>query len=82
MISKQGDLDDGGCVSGHCYTDQASAVDSYNSLRTVSTIGFAVGGIAGATGLVLLLTAPKQAESEPTVQAGVGIGSAWVGGHF
>jgi hypothetical protein len=82
MISKQGELDDDGCVNGHCYADQADAVDSYNSLRTLSTIGFAAGVLAGGTGLVLLLTAPNQAASAPTVQAGVGVGSAWVGGSF
>ena len=82
MISKQGDLDDGGCVNGHCYTDQSAAVDSYNSLRTLSTIGFVVGGLAGGTGLVLLLTAPKQSDSTASVRGWVGVGSVGLEGSF
>lgn len=56
------------CVDRVCGPDQYDSVDSYNSLRTMSTVGFIVGGVAAAGGMVLLLTAP---ESEPTKEAGI-----------
>ena len=48
------------CADDHsCPPSQGGEVNSYNSLRTVSTIGFVAGGVLAATGVVLLLTAPK-----------------------
>ncbi|MDB5219091.1 MAG: hypothetical protein JWO86_7018 [Myxococcaceae bacterium] len=44
----------------NCPPSAQSDVDSYKSVATISTIGFVVAGVGGVTGLVLLLTAPKQ----------------------
>jgi hypothetical protein len=50
----------------HCAPSQSSDVNSYNSLRTVSSVGFIAGGVLAVAGVTLLLTAPKQ-ESQPKV---------------
>jgi hypothetical protein len=50
------------CSDTACGPSQQSKVDSYNSLRTVSGVALIAGGVIGATGVVLLLTAPR---SEP-----------------
>ncbi len=77
-------LQDEGCEGNACYTDQASDVDSYNSMRTASSVGFIVGGVGLAAGATLLLTAPSHAERAPTAGAGlwIGVGSAGVSGRF
>ena len=48
----------GVCFGTDCGTREASKVDSYNSMRTLSSVGFIAGGVVAATGVVLLLTAP------------------------
>lgn len=55
--------DDGACSDLHCNASESSQVNSYNSMRTVSSIGFIAGGVIAATGLVLVLTAPKNGET-------------------
>jgi hypothetical protein len=52
----------------HCPVEQKDALDSFHTVSTVSTIGFAVGGAALATGVVLILTAPR-AKPAPPVDA-------------
>ena len=81
-LSKKSALEDGGCVDGACYADQADDVDSYNSMRTLSTVGFVIGGVGAAAGAVLLLTAPEEKEAGPTLSAWLGVGSAGVKGSF
>jgi hypothetical protein len=68
----------------HCPESARSDVDSYNNLRTVSSIGFIGGGVGVAAGLVLVLTAPKSTpvETVKRVQPFVGLGSAGVRGAF
>ena len=61
---KKSDLEDNGCVDHHCYTDQSDDIDSYHSLRTLSTVGFIVGVVGTGAGLTLLLTAPKSSGPE------------------
>jgi hypothetical protein len=60
-LGKAGDLDDK-CKDKTCPPTEQDAVDSYKSMGTISTIGFIVAGIGGATGLVLLLTSPKSSQ--------------------
>jgi hypothetical protein len=62
---------------GSAYYDDADAI---NSLRTVSTVGFIVGGVGAAAGVTLLLTAPKS--DRGNVAAWVGLGSAGLRGSF
>ena len=69
-----------GCVDDHCYPEQASDVDTVNSLRTVSTVGFIAGGVIGAAGVTLLLTSPR--ETGVTAALRVGAQSASLEGSF
>jgi hypothetical protein len=57
-MSKQSNL--ASACSGHtCPPDQKSTLDSYNTLGAISTVGFIVGGVGAATGVVLLLLKPN-----------------------
>lgn len=58
-MGKHSDLEKA-CPDGKCTSDKQSDVDSYGTLGTVSTVGFIVGGVGVAAGLVLVLTAPKE----------------------
>ena len=47
------------CYGTSCNSQATDKVNSYNTMRTVSTIGFLAGTAVAATGVVLLLTAPR-----------------------
>lgn len=58
---KKSDLEDSGACSGNnCYRGHSDDVGSYNTLRTVSTIGFVAGAALSGVGITLLLTEPSQ----------------------
>ena len=83
-MSKRSSLRDSNTCSAdglHCLPSQASDVNAYNSLRTVSSVGFIAGGVLAVTGITLVLTAPKR-ESKPRVGLWVGPSSAGVYGGF
>jgi hypothetical protein len=48
-----------GCVGNHCPTSQDAEVTKFNRLLDITTLGFAIGGVAAAAGVTLILTAPK-----------------------
>jgi hypothetical protein len=62
----------------------ANALESFRSLRTISTIGYVVGGVGLAGGAALFLLAPSSqpAANASKVQVFVGAGSAGVMGAF
>jgi hypothetical protein len=64
-----------------CAADKAGEVDSYNSMRTVSTVGFIAGGVLTAAGVTLLLTAPKQ-QARPSAGIWVSPRGAGIYGGF
>ncbi len=78
------------CRGSVCLTTESGDANSYNSLRSVSTIAFVAGGVLAGTGVVLLLTAPKSSESalaHPPPRVGslalqLGFGSAALAGSF
>jgi hypothetical protein len=81
VLSKKSSLDRSGqCLDNSCPTTQHAQVSSYNSLRTLSTIGLVVGAVGTTAGVTLLLTAPKRKEA--TVSAWVGPASAGLEGSF
>jgi len=82
VLSKKSDLDDGDCLDGACGPSERSQVESYNSMRTLSTVGFVVGGVGLAAGATLLLTAPTNESAKAYVSPWVGIASAGVAGRF
>jgi len=70
------------CANNVCDRDKvsASSTDSYNSLRTVSTIGFVAGVAGAAVGVTLLLTAP--AAEKPSVGVWFGPAATGIRGAF
>jgi len=82
-LGKRKSLDDSGCVNHVCPDDQQDNVDSYNRLRTFSTVGFIAGGVGLAAAGTLFLTAPKGAnDGKDQVTAWVGVGSAGLSARF
>lgn len=79
------------CPQNRCVTGSqgASDLDAFRSLRTVSTVGYIVGGVGVAAGVALLLTAPKSTPAaehasldKPRWTPFIGLGSAGVAGTF
>ena len=82
VLSKKSDFDaEHHCNDSACGPSQQSNVDSYNSMRTLSTVGFIAGGVVAATGIVILLTAPSQKPASTTA-LWVGASGAGVRGSF
>ncbi len=79
-MQKNSSLEDDGCDGADCFDDQQSDIDSFNTFRTLSTVGFIVGAVGTAAGATLLLTAPKS--DGPKVSLMVGPGAAALGGRF
>jgi hypothetical protein len=78
-LSKKSDIEDGGlCVGGECPSSKASDIDSYDSWKTISTIGFVAGGLLAATGVTLILIDTPQGSTE----AFIGPGTIGARGHF
>jgi hypothetical protein len=83
----------GECNAGVCSSDHSGDLDTFHTFATLSTVGFVVGGVGVAAGVVLLLTEPKgETASAPsatsTARAGVrvvpvvGLGSIGAAGTF
>jgi hypothetical protein len=81
-VSKRSSLNAGGCVNNHCYSDQRGDVDSYQTLRILSTVGFTVGVIGGAGGMALLTTQRSQQAQARTVAPVIGLGLTGLAGRF
>lgn len=64
-IAKNKQSNEEGCSGNLCTEDAAATRRSAASAGTISTVAFLAGGAALATGVVLLLTAPRAAESRP-----------------
>ncbi len=77
VLQKHSSLD---CPEDSCTTDKSDDVDTFNTMRTVSTASLIAGFALGATGLTLLLTEPEQAR--PGVSLVVGPLHAGVKGVF
>jgi PEGA domain len=70
------------CPSGHC-TDQQSAITSYDLVGGLATAGFVAGGILAATGVVLVIVAPRERAHETAwIAPRIGPGYAGVEGRF
>ncbi len=64
---KKSDLKNSGeCVADRCPTSQTDTVNSLNSMRTISTVGFIAGGVLAGTGIVLLLSSGSSSSSAAT----------------
>ena len=80
-MSRKDDLGSS-CDDTRCDPSARDDVDSYNALRTVSTIGFVAGGLGVATAGVLFFTAPREPVAARGVVPWVGLGAAGVRGRF
>ncbi len=64
---KKSDLKNSGvCEGDRCPTSQADTVNSLNSMRTISTVGFIAGGVLAGTGIVLLLSSGSSSSAGST----------------
>lgn len=66
-LGKHGDLKEQ-CPNGTCPESAFGTLDSYHLMGTLSTVGFVVGGVFAATGVVLVATAPKAKTGAPAKQ--------------
>jgi hypothetical protein len=80
LIAKHSDLKDKCPNDNDCHGQYNSDVDTFNKMRTVSVLAFAVGGVATAAGVTLLLTAPK--ERKATIALWMSPSSAGLTGIF
>lgn len=90
-VGKKSDLN-GQCIDGKCPATAQDTIDSYNTMGTLSTVGFIIGGVGVAAGAVLWLTAPKSASgalaaprtatNSRWISPYVGPGAAGVTGRF
>jgi hypothetical protein len=64
-LGKHGDLKDK-CPNGTCPASEQSNVDSYQTMGTLSTVGFIVAGVGGVAGAILLLTSPSKSAAVET----------------
>lgn len=83
VLSKRSQLDSSdNCDKSRaaCDTVEHDRINSYNQMRTVSTIGFIGGAVGLAVGTTLLITRPKP--KEPGMSAWLGIGSVGITGSF
>lgn len=83
--AKRGDFD--ACTTEYvCPRALSSDVDTYNTLRPVSTVGFIIGGVGVATGAILLVTLPRGGSRASTgsleVTPWLGLGGGGVRGTF
>jgi hypothetical protein len=63
-LGKRKSIDDSEqCEGDQCFPAEQPLADSYNSLRTWSSVGFIAGGALAATGVVLLLAGPSTQDS-------------------
>jgi hypothetical protein len=67
-----------------CANDQSDAIASYKTSATLSTVGFIVGGVGVAAGLVMILVAPKPKETAASawIRPYVGAGEIGAVGAF
>ncbi|HWZ89490.1 MAG TPA: hypothetical protein VNW92_11590 [Polyangiaceae bacterium] len=81
-LARRSDLDGSGqCAASQCSASEQSTVSSYNSLRTLSGVGFIAGGLVAGAGVVVLLTSPH-AEAPGNASLWVAPGSAGIRGRF
>ncbi len=85
MLSKQSDLT-ASCPNRVCGPSKYGELDTANLFATLSTVGFIVGGIGVAVGVVALLvgkpSAPEPAPAAARVVPWIGPGTAGLSGSF
>ena len=67
VLSQESDLE-GRCPNRQCPPEAHADAESFDTLRTTSTVGFVIGGLGLATGVTLLLLAPDDEEADAPEQ--------------
>lgn len=80
-LSKKSSIE-GSCPDNTCLPDAHDGADSYNGMRSVSTVGFVVGAVGAAAGVTLLLTAPSSRRVSLELRTDVHAASLRVKGAF
>ena len=62
------------CQGARCPLSVQPQIDSYHTIGVVSSTSLIVGGVLGATGLIVALATPKAEQSPPRVSPVVGLG--------
>lgn len=70
------------CPNGRCPPSAESDLDSFRTMRTISTVGYIAGGVGIATGVVLLLVTPAKRTAAARVEPHPWLGGAGVRGTF
>jgi hypothetical protein len=70
------------CAGNNCPPSEQSELDSFHTLRTASTVAYAIGLVGIAGGAVLWLTVGRPRSNGAGVGAWLGPASAGVGGSF
>ena len=79
-LMKNSDLSSN-CPGGVCPVGQASDLNTYHAMRTGAIATLIAGGVVGATGMVLVLAAPKP-EDRAEITPAVGLGFVGLNGRF
>jgi hypothetical protein len=80
-LSKKGSLS-ASCPGHQCPSDKQSDVSTFNTLLTVSTLGFVAAGVGLATAGTFWLAAPPASRQGRYVRPWLGIASAGIDGAF
>ena len=82
-IAKHSQLSDACATPTTCPASEQATVDSYHRLGTIADVGFIVGGVGVAAGIVLLVTQPKDTSATAAkITPYIGYNSAGVSGVF
>jgi hypothetical protein len=82
-LSKISDIKSRCQPDGHCFKSDQPEADQAQTMVTLSTIGFVVGGVGLATGVALWFLRPGAAKAKKaSTHVEVGLGSVTVGGRF
>jgi hypothetical protein len=88
-LGDHSDLSNACGSGGICHSAQQSKVDNYNTMGTISTVGFIVGGVGAAAGALLLVLHPNLTSGSAApastglhVYPVLGLGAAGAAGTF
>lgn len=70
------------CPTKRCQPADRAIADSASSLATVSTIGFVIGGVGAAAGIVFLVVRPSSTPASTSLRASLGPGTFALQGTF
>jgi hypothetical protein len=85
-MGKKGTLDDACTDDRRCPPDSGGQIDTYNGLRTASTVGFVLGVVGLGGGAFILWQGARESKTRtaavPQINAYVGAGTLGMGGSF